>query len=63
MKSFMAPAAQKVLQVIAALNVGKASDSGARDGELLETLEMFFTKGLLQEHKPLSTPGAIHAAG
>jgi 3-hydroxyisobutyrate dehydrogenase-like beta-hydroxyacid dehydrogenase len=63
MKSFMAPAAQKVLQSIAALDVGKPSDSGAREGELLETLELFFGKGLLREHKPSSAPGRIHAAG
>jgi 3-hydroxyisobutyrate dehydrogenase-like beta-hydroxyacid dehydrogenase len=63
MKSFMAPAAQKVLQAIAALDVSKPSDSGAREGELLETLELFFGKGLLQKHKPSSAPGRIHAAG
>jgi hypothetical protein len=59
----MAPAAQKVLQAIAALDVSKPSDSGAREGELLETLELFFGKGLLQKHKPSSAPGRIHAAG
>ena len=48
MDSFMAPAAQKVLEAIAALNVGKASASGARDGDLQETLELFYEKGLLQ---------------
>jgi L-threonate 2-dehydrogenase len=63
MRSFMAPAAQKVLQAIAALDVSKPSDSGAREGELLETLELFFGKGLLQEDKPSSAPGPIHAAG
>jgi 3-hydroxyisobutyrate dehydrogenase-like beta-hydroxyacid dehydrogenase len=63
MKSFMAPAAQKVLESIAALEVGKPSESGMREGELLETLELFFGKGLLQEHKPSSEPGPIHAAG
>jgi 3-hydroxyisobutyrate dehydrogenase-like beta-hydroxyacid dehydrogenase len=51
MKSFMAPAAQKVLQSIADLEAGKATDTGARDGDLLETLELFFQKGLLQENK------------
>ena len=30
----MAPAAQKVLQAIAALNTGQVSDSGARQGDL-----------------------------
>lgn len=48
MKSFMAPAAQKVLEAIAALEVGQASASGARQGELAETLELFYRKGLLQ---------------
>jgi 3-hydroxyisobutyrate dehydrogenase-like beta-hydroxyacid dehydrogenase len=63
MKSFMAPAAQKVLQAIAALEVGKPSESGAREGELLETLELFFEKGLLQEQKRPPTAEPIHAAG
>jgi 3-hydroxyisobutyrate dehydrogenase-like beta-hydroxyacid dehydrogenase len=48
MKSFMAPAAQKVLEAIATLQAGQASTSGARQGELLETLELFYKKGLLQ---------------
>jgi 3-hydroxyisobutyrate dehydrogenase-like beta-hydroxyacid dehydrogenase len=45
---FMAPAAQKVLEAIAALQVGQASASGARQGDLAETLELFYQKGLLQ---------------
>ena len=48
MDSFMAPAVQKVLEAIAALEVGKASASGAREGDLPETLELFYKKGLLQ---------------
>lgn len=48
MDSFMAPAVQKVLEAIAALEVGKASASGARQGDLQETLELFYKKGLLQ---------------
>jgi hypothetical protein len=63
MKSFMAPAAQKVLQAIAALDVSKPSDSGAREGELLETLELFFEKGLLRERKRPAVPEPVHAAG
>lgn len=55
LNSYMAPAAQKVLQAIAALNVGQASDSGARQGDLTETLELFYEKGLLQ----LKSPGSI----
>jgi len=30
------------------LETGKASDSGARRGDLQETLELFYQKGLLQ---------------
>jgi hypothetical protein len=48
MNSFMAPAVQRVLESIAALETGKASDSGARQGDLQETLELFYQKGLLQ---------------
>jgi hypothetical protein len=36
------------LRAIAALNLGQASDSGAREGELAETLELFYQRGLLQ---------------
>ena len=64
MKAFMAPAAQRVLQSIAELDVGKASASGGREGDLLETLELFFKKGLLQqEQKESSSTEQIHAAG
>ena len=48
MKSFMAPAAQKVLEAIAALPRGEASASGARTGDLAETLERFYEMGLLR---------------
>ena len=48
MKSFMAPAVQKVLEAIAALDVRQQSDNGARQGDLMETLELFYQKGLLQ---------------
>jgi putative dehydrogenase len=48
MNSFMAPAVQKVLEAIAALKLGQASASGARQGDLQETLELFYQKGLLQ---------------
>jgi hypothetical protein len=48
--SFMAPAAQKVLRAIAALNLGQASDDGVRHGDLAETLELFYEKGLLQRN-------------
>ena len=48
MESFMAPAVQKVLEAIAALETGQASASGGRQGDLPETLELFYQKGLLQ---------------
>lgn len=48
MDSFMAPAAQRVLESIAALETGQASDSGARQGDLQETLELFYRQGLLR---------------
>jgi 3-hydroxyisobutyrate dehydrogenase-like beta-hydroxyacid dehydrogenase len=48
MESFMAPAAQKVLEAIAALDAGRASDDGARQGDLSQTLELFYQKGLLR---------------
>jgi 3-hydroxyisobutyrate dehydrogenase-like beta-hydroxyacid dehydrogenase len=48
MESFMAPAAQMVLEAIAALETGQASASGGRQGDLPETLELFYRKGLLQ---------------
>src|SRR5262245_26784370 len=48
LNSFMAPGAQKVLEAIAGLNAGKTSDSGGREGDLNEALELFFQKGLLR---------------
>lgn len=50
--SYMAPAAQQVLQAIAALNTGQVSASGARQGDLAETIELFYEKGLLQFKSP-----------
>lgn len=49
LKPVMAPATQKVLKAIAALNAGKVSETGAREGALLGTLELFFQRGLFQE--------------
>ena len=64
MNAFMAPAAQRVLQSIAELDVGKASVTGGREGDLLETLELFFKRGLLQqEQKESTSTEQIHAAG
>lgn len=48
LESVMAPAAQKVLESIAALDEGRASADGARQGDLSETLELFYQKGLLR---------------
>ena len=62
MTAIMAPAAQKVLKSIAALEVGKASDTGAREGELLETLEVFFQSGLLQKERRMATVAEARAA-
>jgi 3-hydroxyisobutyrate dehydrogenase-like beta-hydroxyacid dehydrogenase len=56
MKAFMAPAAQKVLESIAALDVRKTSETGGREGDLAQTLELFFAKGLLQESAPGAAP-------
>ena len=50
--SYMAPGAQKVLQAIAALGVGQASDDGTRQGDLAETLKLFYDNGLLQIASP-----------
>ena len=49
LKAVMAPATQKILEQIAELDCGKPSETGGREGELLETLELFFQRGLLQE--------------
>lgn len=49
LKAVIAPATQKILEQIAALDCGVASETGGREGELLETLELFFQKGLLQK--------------
>jgi 3-hydroxyisobutyrate dehydrogenase-like beta-hydroxyacid dehydrogenase len=48
MKSHLAPAVQKVLEAIAELDIGQASDDGARAGDLMETLELFYQNGLLR---------------
>jgi L-threonate 2-dehydrogenase len=48
MNAFMAPAVQQVLEAIAALDPGKASATGGRDGDLMGTLKLFYQKGLLQ---------------
>ncbi|HEY2986800.1 MAG TPA: DUF1932 domain-containing protein, partial [Candidatus Binatia bacterium] len=42
LKAVIAPATQKILRQIAALDCGKPSETGGREGDLLETLELFF---------------------
>lgn len=54
LNSFMAPAAQKVLQAIAELKLGEASATGAREGDLGNTLELFFERGLLRSSRSKS---------
>jgi L-threonate 2-dehydrogenase len=49
LKAVIAPATQKILRQIAALDCGKPSETGGREGDLHETLELFFQRGLLQE--------------
>jgi len=49
LKAVIAPATQKMLEQIAELDCGKPSESGGREGDLLDTLELFFQRGLLQE--------------
>lgn len=49
LRAVMAPATGKLLRSIASLNAGTASETGEREGTLLETLELFFHKGLLRE--------------
>ena len=61
MKAFMAPAAQRVLEAIASLDVRTTSESGAREGDLLQTLELFFAKGLLQESAFGASPRQVQA--
>jgi hypothetical protein len=61
MKAFMAPAAQKVLEAIAALDVRTTSESGAREGDLLQTLGLFFAHGLLQEKAPGAAQRQVQA--
>ena len=47
--SEMAPAARKVLESIAALNLAKATEDGTRKGTLQETLTLLVNNGLLRK--------------
>jgi hypothetical protein len=55
MESLMAPAIQKVLGSIAELNIGESSEKGAREGDLMETLELFYQQGLLSNPRLASS--------
>lgn len=49
LKAVIAPATAKILEQIAELDCGRPSETGGREGDLLETLELFFQRGLLQK--------------
>ena len=55
MQSLMAPAIQKVLGSIAELDIGESSENGAREGDLMETLELFYQEGLLSNPRLASS--------
>lgn len=61
MKPYIAPAVQKVLRSIADLEPSRASETGDREGDLLNTLELFFKAGLLQEARPSAVPAQTEA--
>jgi 3-hydroxyisobutyrate dehydrogenase-like beta-hydroxyacid dehydrogenase len=52
LRSVMAPATKKLLEAVAALDAGTASGTGEREGSLLDTLELFFDRGLLRGKGP-----------
>jgi hypothetical protein len=49
LEAVIAPATAKILEQIAALNCGQPSETGGREGDLLETLELFYQRGLLHK--------------
>lgn len=51
LNSFMAPAAQKLLQEISALHLGEPSERGMRAGNLVDTLDLFCAEGLLERRR------------
>lgn len=51
MKALLAPAIQKVLGSIAELDIRQTSEDGAREGDLLDTLDLFYRKGLLRDER------------
>ncbi|MBI4528935.1 MAG: NAD(P)-dependent oxidoreductase [Deltaproteobacteria bacterium] len=48
LRPIMAPATQKLLKAIAELNTAHPSETGRREGDLLDVLEQFFQKGLMR---------------
>jgi putative dehydrogenase len=55
MQALMAPAIQKVLGSIADVNIRETSEKGVREGDLMETLELFYQEGLLSNARLAST--------
>jgi putative dehydrogenase len=55
MQSIMAPAIQKVLGSIAELDIRESSEKGAREGDLMETLELFYQQGFLSNPRLASS--------
>ncbi|MDP6559112.1 MAG: DUF1932 domain-containing protein [Candidatus Binatia bacterium] len=48
LKAVVTPSVEKILREMAFLRAGKASETGARGGTFVDTIELFFQKGLLQ---------------
>jgi L-threonate 2-dehydrogenase len=62
MTAVVAPAVKRMLQAIADLHPSEISETGAREGNLLETLELFYNNGLLQENHRSNAPSAAPTA-
>jgi hypothetical protein len=48
LEAVIAPATRRILEEIAALDLAQPSESGAREGDLLQALELFAQRGLLE---------------
>ena len=57
MQALMAPAIQKILGSIADLDIRESSEKGAREGDLMKTLELFYQEGLLSDARLASSAG------
>jgi 3-hydroxyisobutyrate dehydrogenase-like beta-hydroxyacid dehydrogenase len=53
----LAPAIQNVLASISDLDIRETSDQGTREGDLMETLELFYQKGLLSNARLAPSTG------